>query len=148
MTRVVAGADLSGSTQVRSGDVINVSLAKVVYVVGAVTKPGGFALPDPGAEMSVVKAVAMAEGFSPVAGTHHGLIIRQSASEAARREVPVDVDEILAGKTTDVVLAPDDILYIPESRAKKTVKAMGQVAMALVNGIAIYGVGYRIGTVK
>ena len=148
MSRIVSGNDPSGNVQVRTGDVINVSTARVVYVVGAVTKPGGFTLADPGAGLSVVRAVAMAEGFSPVAATRRGLIIRQSTSDAARREVPVDVDEILAGKTADMVLAPDDILYIPESGSKKTMKALGQVAMAMVNGIAIYGVGYRLGTVK
>jgi polysaccharide export outer membrane protein len=144
--RIVSGEDLSSNVQVRGGDVINVSTARVVYVVGAVTKSGGFTLSDPSAGISVAKAVALAEGFSPLAATHRGLIIRQSTSDAARREVPVDIEEILSGKAADVVLAPDDILYIPESNSRKTVRAMGQVAMALVNGIAIYGVGYRLGT--
>lgn len=146
MSRIVNGSDPSGNVQVRSGDVINVSTARVVYVVGAVTKPGGFTLADPGSGLSVVRAVALAQGFTSVAATHRGLIIRQSTSDTARREVPVDVDELLSGKSADVVLAPDDILYIPESGSKKTLKAMGQVAMALVNGVAVYGVGYRLGT--
>lgn len=148
MNRIGTESDPSSNVRVRTGDIINVSTARVVYVVGAVTKPGGFPLADPGAGLSVVRAVAMAEGFSPVAAARRGLIIRQSTSDTVRREVPVDVDDILSGKTADVVLAPDDILYIPESGSKKTLKAMGQVAMALVNGIAIYGVGYRLGTVK
>jgi polysaccharide export outer membrane protein len=146
MSRVVNGSDPSGNVQVRTGDVINVSTAQVVYVVGAVTKPGGFTLADPGAGVSVVRAVALAQGFTPLAASHRGLIIRQSTSETARREISVDVDEVLAGKTADVVLAPDDILFVPESGSKKTLRAMGQVAMALVQGIAIYGVGYRLGT--
>jgi polysaccharide biosynthesis/export protein len=146
LSRIVSGGDVSSNVQVRNGDVINVSTARLVYVVGAVTKSGGFTLSDPGAGISVAKAVALAEGFGPVAATHHCLIIRQSTSEAGRREVPVDVAEILAGKEADVVLAPDDILYVPESNSRKTVRAMGEVAMSLINGIAIYGVGYRLGT--
>jgi polysaccharide export outer membrane protein len=148
MSRVVSGGDLSGNVQVRNGDVLNVSTAKVVYVVGAVIKPGGFTLADPSAGLSVVKAVSLAEGFSQVASSRHALIIRQSTSETSRQEVLVDVDQVLAGKAADVVLAPDDILYIPESGAKRTVRAMGQVAMSLVNGIAVYGIGYRIGTMQ
>ena len=146
MSRIVSGGDLSGNVQVQNGDVLNVSTARVVYVVGAVTKPGGFTLADPSAGLSVAKAVAMAEGFTSVASTRRALIIRQSTSDSGRQEVPVDVSEILAGKTADPILAPDDILYVPESGSKKTVKALGQVGMALVNGVAIYGVGYRLGT--
>jgi polysaccharide export outer membrane protein len=118
----------------------------VVYVVGAVTKPGGFTMSNPSEGISVMQAIALAEGFRSVASTHHGLIIRQSTSESGRKEIPVDIAQMMSGKDTDMLLAPNDILYIPDSGAKKTLKVMGDIAMATVNGIAIYGVGYRIGT--
>lgn len=144
MARVLSGADLSGNVQVRNGDVINVSTAQVVYVVGAVMRPGGFTLSDPAAGMSAAKALALAQGFRPAAAGSHALIIRQSTSDTGRREEPVNLTQILTGKATDVVLAPDDILYIPDSAGKKALKAMGEVAMTMVNGIAIYGVGLRV----
>jgi hypothetical protein len=50
---------------------------------------------------------------------------------------------MFAGKSTDVLLAPNDILYIPDSTAKKVWKAIGEVALSAANGVAIYGVGYR-----
>lgn len=146
IARLTHGDDPSANIEVRNGDVINVSPAQVVYVVGAVTKPGGFVLANPVEGLSVVQAVALAEGFGPLASTHQGLIIRQSTSAEGRREIPVDVEAFMNGKQTDLVLAPNDILYIPESGKKKALKVMGEVAMALVNGVAIYGVGYRIGT--
>lgn len=145
MNRLLKGKDLASNVEVQNGDIISVSNAEVVYVVGAVVKPGGFVLPDPASGMSVVQALAMAQGFDKVASTHHGLIIRDSTSSTARQMVPVDVAELLSGKETDMLLAPGDILYIPESGTKKTLKVMGDVAMAAVNGIAIYGIGYRIG---
>lgn len=148
LSRIVSGEDVTNNAQVRNGDVINVSTARVVYVVGAVTKSGGFTLSDPAAGISAVKAVALAEGLTPLAAPHRALIIRQSTSGVGRQEVQVDLAEVLAGKAVDATLAPDDILYVPESGTKKTIKAMGQVAMALVNGIAIYGVGYRLGTIQ
>jgi hypothetical protein len=52
----------------------------------------------------------------------------------------------MIGKEADMVLAPNDILYIPESGTKKTLKVMGDIGMAAINGIAIYGLGYRLGT--
>jgi polysaccharide export outer membrane protein len=146
MNRLVRGEGLSANVQVQNGDAISVSAAQIVYVVGAVTKPGGFAMTDPSAGISVVQAIALAEGLKPLASTHRGLIIRESTSTIARAEIPVDISQMIAGKGTDMPLAPNDILYIPESGAKKTWKAMGEIAMATVNGIAIYGVGYRIGT--
>ncbi len=146
VARITRGDDASANIEVRNGDVVSVSPAEVVYVVGAVTKPGGFALSNPSAGVSVVQAVALAEGFAPLAATHRGLIIRQSTSQTGRREIPVDVEKLMNGKDADLILAPNDILYIPQSGAKKALKVMGDVAMATVNGIAIYGIGYRIGT--
>jgi len=146
VARLTRGEDLSANIEIRNGDVVNVSPAQVVYVVGAVTKPGGFVLSNPTEGISVVQAVALAEGFLPLAATHQGLIIRQSTSEQARREIPVDVEAFMQGKETDLVLAPNDILYIPVSGKKRALKVMGDIAMATINGIAIYGIGYRIGT--
>lgn len=146
MGRLVKGEDSGANVEVRNEDVISVSAAQVVYVVGAVTKPGGFAMSNPSEGISVVQAIALAEGFRPVAATHRALIVRQSTNDQARREVPVDIAQMMTGKETDLLLAPNDILYVPESAGRKTLKTMGDVAMAAVNGLAIYGLGYRIGT--
>ena len=147
MSNLVSGKDLAANVEVKNGDVISVSSAQVIYVIGAVVKPGGYTMSDPGSGVSVVQAVALAEGLKSVA-SHHGLIVRQSTNDKARIEIPVDIGQMMAGKDTDVVLAPNDILYVPASGAKKTLKAMGDVAMSAINGIAIYGIGYRIGNVK
>lgn len=147
MSRLVEGGDMSANVQVQNGDVINVSAADVVYVVGAVVKPGGFVMSNPSAGVSVAQAVALAEGFKPTAASHHGLIIRESTSKTARQEIPVDIDQMLDGNKTDALLAPNDILYVPESGGKKTLKAMGDAARAAIEGIAIYGLGYRVGNI-
>jgi hypothetical protein len=57
----------------------------------------------------------------------------------------VDIKSMQVGKITDMQMAPDDVLYIPESGTKKSLKVMADVAMAVANGVAIYGIGYRIG---
>jgi len=146
LSRLAEGQDLTANAEVRNGDIINVSAAQLVYVVGAVTKPGGFVLTNPEEGISASQAVALAEGFTRLASVHRGVIVRQSTSDQARREIPVDLAKMMAGQETDVLLAPNDILYVPDSGAKKTLKVMGDVAMATVNGIAIYGIGYKIGT--
>lgn len=145
LSRLTGGNASSANVEVRKGDVINVSDAAIVYVVGAVVKPGGFQVPDPNSGLSVLQALANAEGTTSIASTHHSLIIRQSTSSTERQEIPVDLTQMLSGKGTDMVLAPNDILYVPDSRLKQTLKVMGDVAMAAVNGIAVYGIGYRVG---
>ena len=145
MNKLVKGQEPGSNVEVQNGDVVSVSGAAVVYVVGAVTKPGGYTMLDPSSGLSVVQAVAMAEGFTSVASTHKGLIVRQSSSVVGRQEIPVDIAELMNGKETDVRLAPNDILFVPDSGLKKTLKVMGDLAMAAANGIAIYGVGYRVG---
>jgi len=147
MSDLMSGKESSALAEVKNGDVISVSAAQVIYVVGAVAKPGGYAMSDPSSGVSVVQAVALAEGLKSVA-SHHALIVRQSTSDQARVEIPVDVGLMMAGKTTDVQLAPNDILYIPTSGTKQTLKVLGDVAMAAANGVAFYGVGYRVAGLK
>src|SRR5262249_54419837 len=147
MSNLVSGKDSATDFEVKNGDVVSVSSAQLIYVLGAVTKPGGYTMSDPSSGVSVVQAVALAEGLKGVANSH-ALIVRQSTSDKARVEIPVDLRQMMAGKTTDVLLAPNDILYVPASRGRQTLKAMGDVALAAVNGAAIYGVGYRVGGVR
>lgn len=146
VARLTSGEDPSANVEVRNGDVISVSAAQLVYVVGAVVKPGGYPMPSPGEGVTVMQALAMAEGLRSVASRSNAVIVRQSSSEKSRAEIPVDVGRVFARQASDPVLAPNDILYIPESGARKTLKVMGDVAMSAVNGLAIYGLGYRIGT--
>lgn len=147
MSDLMSGKEGSAVAEVKNGDVISVSATQVIYVVGAVTKPGGYSMSDPSSGVSVVQAVALAEGLKSVA-SHHALIVRQSTSDQARVEIPVDLGLMMAGKSTDVQLAPNDILYIPTSGAKQTLKILGDVAIAAANGAAFYGVGYRVAGLK
>lgn len=146
MSDLINGKDFASNIEVKNGDVLNVSAAQVIYVVGAVVKPGGYTMADPSAGVSVVQAVALAEGLKSVASSH-ALIVRQSTNEHARTEIPVELASLMKGQTTDITLAPNDILYIPTSGAKQTIKVLGDFALAAVTGIAIYGVGYRVGGV-
>jgi len=58
----------------------------------------------------------------------------------------VDLGQMQRGKLTDVVLAPNDILFVPQSGTKITLQYLSEAAMAAVTGIAYYGLGYRVAT--
>lgn len=148
IAQLMQGKDLSLNREVHDGDVLSVSSAQVVYVVGAVNKPGGFVLLDQSSGMSALQALSMAEGFNSIASTHHSIIIRRNTDGPNRLTIPVDLGELLTGKGPDVRLEANDILYVPNSKAKETLKVAGDIAMAAVNGIAVYGIGYKVGNIK
>lgn len=146
LSRLVRGQDPTLNMEVHDGDVVSISTAEVVYVVGSVNKPGGYVLPDQSAGITVLQALAMSQGPTTLAATRRGMILRRGADGAESQSIPVDLQNIMSGKAGDVALQGNDILFVPVSGAKQTVHAMGQVAMSLVNGVAFYGVGYKIGT--
>jgi polysaccharide export outer membrane protein len=94
MSDLMSGKDAANLAEVKNGDVISVSAAQLIYVVGEVTKPGGYTMADPSSGVSVIQAVALAEGLKSVA-SHHALIVRQSTSDQARVEIPVDLSQMV-----------------------------------------------------
>jgi polysaccharide export outer membrane protein len=142
--KLMSGKDSSVNVEVHDGDVINVATADVVYVVGAVTKPGGFVQQDRSAGVTALQAIALAEGMTSIAAAHNGMIIRRNADGSARENIPIDLAKIMSGKQGDTPLQPNDILFVPLSGTKQTLHVMGQVGMAAVNGVAFYGLGYRV----
>ena len=117
-------------------DTISVSKADIVYVVGDVKKPGGFVLENQ-EHMTVLQAVAMAEGLLSTAAKSSARIIRQSP-DGAREEVPIDLGKVLSGKAEDVELASNDILFVPGSKAKSALKRGAEVTLGTISGILIY----------
>ena len=92
-----------------------VSKAGIIYVVGDVHKPMGVSMKETG-PLTVLKALATAEGANPTASLHHAKIIRKG--ENGTTEVPVDIKQIMQAKAPDVTLQADDILFVPRSVGK------------------------------
>ncbi len=95
------------------------SKAGIVYVVGDVHRPMGVVLKDSG-PITVLEALAAADGPNPTAGLHHARIIRKG--QYGHVEVPLDIEKILQAKAEDVTLQPDDILFIPHGTGKSAGK--------------------------
>jgi polysaccharide export outer membrane protein len=123
---------------VQPNDVITVPKADLVYVVGAVRHPGGFPLSEK-EQISVLQAVSLAEGLDRVAGAKNARILRQSTVGAERKELRVNVGEILDGRAKDVSLQANDILFIPTSVAKSTSIRALEAAIQAGTGIAVFG---------
>ena len=116
---------------IESHDIIAVAKADVIYVAGnGVRKQGGFVLEDRDS-VTVMQALAMAEGFAPNASKNQARIIH-TKPDGTRTETYVDIEKIIKDQAPDPVLAANDILYVPRSAgkaaAKKTVEAIVQTA--------------------
>lgn len=101
---------------VRAGDIVQVTPAGLVYVVGEVNRPGGFSVP-PGRPITVLQALAMAEGLGDMAAADRGMIVREHDS-GAREEIPVNLEDVLEGSEAPPTLAARDVLFVPKNGAK------------------------------
>jgi len=98
------------------GEEILVPAMGRVFVVGNVKKPGAFALRE-GGEGTVLQMLALAEGLAAFPGKQ--AYIYRRGRDGSRTEVPVELESILKRKHPDVSVLPDDILYVPENKARR-----------------------------
>lgn len=125
-------------------DVITVPKADIVYVLGAVRKAGGFMLNER-QNITVLSALALAEGTERFAATTRARILRQKPGTADRDEILVNLKSLLDGKSPDQPLLPSDLLYVPPSHGKELAYRSAEVAAAMLTGVVIYRVGYNYG---
>lgn len=142
LAKLLEGKNSALNVTMRAGDVLTVNAAPLIYVVGAVQKPGGFVIQDPASGVTVLQALALAEGITPVAAAHRSMIVRHASSGSDRQEIAIDVTKLMAGKIEDRILEPNDILFIPESGTKRSARRLGEAAVQAATGVIIYGVGY------
>lgn len=136
LKKLLYNQDTQLNIEVRPFDIISVSRAGIVYVVGAVNRPGAYLLESKDS-VSVLEAVAMAQGVGPNAKTGDARIVRRSGS-GAQTEVPIDLKKVLKGKAPDVTLAANDILFVPTSTAKAIGKQSTASIIGVLSGLVIY----------
>jgi polysaccharide export outer membrane protein len=118
------------------GDTIIVAKAGIVYVVGDVGKPGGFAVDNRGT-LTVLQAIALAEGTKPNAALNAAKLIRRTAA-GELSEVSIPLKKIMSAKAPDLPLRVDDIVFVPSSTAKGAAKRSLEAIVQVATGLAIY----------
>jgi polysaccharide biosynthesis/export protein len=126
---------------IRPNDIISVLRAESVYVLGAVKSAGKFVLNERDA-LSVLQALSLAGGLERTAAPQKAKILRITPGAVRRTEVPLDLKTVFSGKTTDVILQPDDILFIPDSAQKRaalrTLEALMSIGTTAGAGVILY----------
>jgi len=122
---------------IQAGDTINVTHAGSIFVVGEVNGPGEFVLRN-GRNVTVTQAVALGGGVGNDAKRSDSMVIR-ILEDGTREEYPVDLDKIVELQAEDMVLQPNDILFIPASVAKAGLSRALDVAVSVATSRLIWG---------
>jgi polysaccharide biosynthesis/export protein len=107
--------------EILPGDSIFVERTGLIYVIGEVARPGGFPL-NHDQHLTILQAIALAQGTSYTAAKGSAKIIRTTPQ--GRQEIPVNLKNILTAKAPDESLQDNDILFVPSSATKATLKNM------------------------
>jgi polysaccharide export outer membrane protein len=124
--------------QVMPEDVISVSKAEIVYVVGSVKLPGGFPMGQD-ETLSTLQVLSLAQGTTSTAALDKAQIIRLAPGSPTRTQLAINLKQLLQGRVADVPLQPGDILFVPNSKLKAAGERTVQAIVNAATGAVIYG---------
>lgn len=123
------------NVELQPGDTVIVSKAGIVYVSGDVKMPGGY-LMDNNDSLTVLQAIALAQGLNPTASAKNARIIRRNAGKL--EQIPVELKAIMETKAPDITLENEDVLFIPNSASKSAARRSLESIVEVATGMAIY----------
>lgn len=118
---------VANNVELRPGDTVVVPRAGIVYVLGEVTRPGGYVLNASGG-VTVIQVVAAAGGPTHLAAYGKTTILHRTST--GFQEQKLDLKKLLHGKSADIPLNPEDIVYVPTSGLKSTLNASALIGAA------------------
>jgi polysaccharide export outer membrane protein len=134
--------DTRNNIQLHAGDVVTVPHAGIVYVLGAVTRPGGFVVSNDRTQLTTLKVLSLAGGLTNIAKTQHAVIIRKDDT-GKQTETPVDLKKVLNRQSEDITMHASDILFIPDDRTKQALLRAAEIAIGVAAGVAVVRLAYH-----
>lgn len=122
---------------VYGGDILTVPRAGIVYVAGAVQTAGGYTLPNSQSQMSILKVLALARGVTSTSRPDQSVIFRKQP-DGKTQQIDVHLNKIMSRKEPDQPLYANDVLFVPDSAAKKAFYKAGAAALSITSGVLIY----------
>ncbi len=111
------------NVRLEPGDIVNIPPAKVFFVAGEVRAPGQFQLKE---GTTLRQAISLAQGTTFKAALSSGVIFRDDPETGKREEIRVDISLVMSGKKPDIVIFPNDVVIVPNSRMKSVSGALLQ----------------------
>lgn len=114
---------------VHPGDIVQIKRAGIVYVLGAVTRPGGYVMQEDG-KLTVLEAISLASGTTLPASIGKVYLLRRNA-DGLQEYTELPFDKMSHGKAGDIQLRATDVLYVPTSKIKSAfINGQGVLAAA------------------
>ena len=135
--QLLAGASPADNILISPHDVVTVPIAESVFVMGAVKKPGEVPLKE-NPSISVLQALASAEGYGETPAPQNARIVRLVPGTSDRKDIPVDLTKIQNGKAEDIGMRPNDILVVPPSGPKRAATRAVEAAIQTATGVIIW----------
>jgi polysaccharide biosynthesis/export protein len=141
LSQILETGDMKNNIVLLPGDVVTIPHAGIVYVLGAVGRPGGYTVSNDRAQLTTLKLLSLAGGLNRTAKSTHAVIVRKDRN-GQQHEVEVDLRKVMKFEAEDVQLRPSDILYVPNSGAKQALVKAGELSLAIGTGVLIYRLLY------
>ncbi len=142
LNELLETGDTRNNIVLQSGDVVTVPHAGIVYVLGAVARPGGFVVANDRTQLTTLKVLSLAGGITRIAKLDHAVIIRKDEN-GKQTESEIDLKKVLARQTEDVTMRASDILYIPDDRTKEVLLRALEIAIGVGTSVAIFRLAYQ-----
>jgi polysaccharide export outer membrane protein len=134
--------DTRNNIQLHAGDVVTVPHAGIVYVLGAVSRPGGFVVSNDRTQLTTLKVLSLAGGLTNIAKTQHAVIIRKDDT-GKQTETQVDLKKVLNRQSEDITMHASDILFIPDDRTKQALIKTAEIALGIGAAVAVFRLAYH-----
>jgi polysaccharide export outer membrane protein len=135
LKNLLDGVNPDENIVIQPRDMISIPPAQIVYVIGNVKHAGGFTLSGR-TSLTVLQALSLAEGMDPRASPERTRILRHAGQP--EQQIAVNVKKILKGEAEDIVLQPNDILFVPSSATRVITQRTIEAAITVGTGLAIF----------
>jgi polysaccharide biosynthesis/export protein len=117
---------------VQAGDVINVPQSGMFFVYGAVGRAGSFPLAQ---SYTFTQALTVAGGVKGDLADYGEIAIFRRRDGLEAEKIPVNPNEVFAGKARDPLIVPDDVIVVPVNSFKWFVQRfIGGIGLPSVPG--------------
>jgi polysaccharide export outer membrane protein len=128
---------LTDMVMVYPGDIVMVPNAPVIYIMGDVGRPGGYAMSSNASHLTLLQAIARAGSANKTSVPSKVRLIRDTGD--GTKETRIHLDAMEKGKIPDIDLQANDIIFVPFSWMKN-VAMSGSTIAASTAGAAIYAI--------
>jgi polysaccharide export outer membrane protein len=128
---------LTDMVMVNPGDIVMVPKSPIIYIMGDVGRPGGYAMSSNDSHLTLLQAIARAGSPNKTSVPSKVRLIRNTGQ--GQQEIRIHLDAMEKGKIPDMDLQANDIVYVPFSWMKNMAMSGSQIAASTANA-AIFAI--------